>query len=439
MDALVGPVMTNITRYAFCLCLVASGLVVAAEDAGPHSGPDRTVTLATGFDLQVQRFPAEGRDLLIWLPSKYGIRDGHTLFANAIQDRGINFWLVDLHESYMAPTGSRAYAEFEPAHVKQLIDHAVQQGWRRIFLGGESRGGALAMRAAREWQMENPAQPALRGMVFYHPNLVEGYTAIGREASLHPVTQLTNLPVYIFQPQFNTKFLHSAELLERLQSGGSPAYLHYLEGVRGGFHVRDTDMLSASEAAERARVGERVHEALRLLADIPPPSQAVDSTGIASPSSTRPVDRDDTLAPVMLSATPPLRLPDGDGRTVALNDIDDEVILVNFWASWCGPCVEEIASLVRLTEHFRNKPFRVLAINIGESPSHISDFFKSLGITPNFEVLYDESGDIAKAWRVYAVPSTYLLDKGQSVRFGYRGALEWDRPDVIDTVQALIE
>ena len=113
-------------------------------------------------------------------------------------------------------------------------------------------------------------------------------------------------------------------------------------------------------------------------------------------------------------------------------------MLVNFWASWCGPCVKEIASLMRLVERFKNQAFRVLAVNIGESKEHVRDFFASRDIAPNFQVLYDPDGKAAKTWKVYAVPSTYLVDKQQTTRYGYRGSLKWDKPSVVEIVQGLL-
>ena len=74
--------------------------------AEPHS----PIRLDSNFDMQVLKFPASGKHLLIWLPSKYGIRAGNRPFAEAVQQQGVDYWLVDLHESYVAPTGRHAYA-----------------------------------------------------------------------------------------------------------------------------------------------------------------------------------------------------------------------------------------------------------------------------------------------------------------------------------------
>jgi thiol-disulfide isomerase/thioredoxin len=402
------------------------------------AGEQKEINLASGFDMQVRQFRASGENLLIWLPSKYGIRPGNTRFARRVQDENIDYWLVDLHESYMALTGRHAYAQFEPGHVKELIDHAVQQGWKNIVLGGESRGAALAMQAARQWQIENPGKTAIKGLLFYHPYLIDRYTRIGEHASFAPVARATNLPVYIFQPQLNTKYLNSQQLIEQLQMGGAAVYFHPLPGVRGGFHLRPVARLNPQETTEHGLIGERIRQAVKLLVRLPTPDKAVtqpDSpvpkrgSDAASRGRLVPIDRDESL---------PLRLYDDRGRIVDLKDLETEVVLVNFWATWCTPCVKEIASLMRLIEHFDDKPFRVLAVNISESKEHVGAFFTRLGITPNFQVLFDPDGGSARAWRVYAVPSTYLLDKQQKIRFGYRGALKWDKPSVIRTVQDLL-
>lgn len=397
------------------------------------------INLPSGFDMQVLQFPAKHKSLLIWVPSKYGIRPGNTSFAQTIQSEGIDYWLIDLHESYLAPTGRHAYADFEPQHVKEVIEHAVRQGWQDIVLGGESRGAALAMQAARQWQLENPGNTALKGLLFYHPHLIEGYTQIGDQAVFRPITRATNLPIYLFQPQLNTKYLHSERLIEQLQTGGAPVFFHPLPGVRGGLHVRDADRLNPREAEERDLLGERVRNAVSLLLKLPTPTQAVAATERMNSTATVDSDNDRTLVPIDRNESPALRLPDARDRIVDLKDHEGEVVLVNFWATWCRPCVKEIASLVRLTERFEKTPFRVLAVNIGEHQAHVAEFFDRLDIAPNFTVLFDTASEAAKAWQVYAVPSTYLLDKSHRVRYGYRGALKWDKSSVVDTVQELLD
>ena len=423
------------TRLAGALFLAVL-LALCAGTAGAETPTE--VDLASGFTMQVLQFPARHERLLIWIPSKYGIRDGNIPFAQSVQRQGIDYWLVDLHGSYMAPTGRYAYAEFEPGHIKELIDYAVRQGWKDIVLGGESRGATLAMQAARIWQLENPGGKALKGMLFYHPYLIDGSTPIGQTARFLPIARATNLPIYIFQPQLNTKFLHSQALMDQLQSGGAAVYFHFLDGVRGGFHLRDADSLTARESIERDLVGERVRKAFGLLSRLPTPPTAAMEPGMPIAEHTGQVSDDNTLVPIGRGPTPPLSLRDDQGRRIDLGDLDGQVVLVNFWASWCGPCVREIASLTRLNERYRDKPFRILAVNIGESAEHVATFFDDRGITPSFDLLFDRDSEAAKAWRVYAVPSTYLLDKEHRIRYGYRGALKWDKTSVVEIIDDLL-
>ena len=426
---------------AYCgriLALVGLGL---PNLFGAAAAADRltAIDLPSGFELQTLQYPAEGGHLLIWLPSKYGLRAGHPDFAANVQRQDIEVWLVDLHESYLAPTSRYAYEEFRPLHVKELVDHAIAQGWQSITLGGESRGAALAMRAARQWQIENPGGTALKGLLFYHPHLIEGYTEIGEAAEFQAIARSTNLPVYIFQPQHSTKYLHSQELIEQLEMGGAAVYFHYLQGVRGGFHIRPVIRLHPREAEERARLGARIKQAIERLARLPTPERAAVPAVDAAPPPAAEASTRATLSPMRRRLTLPLRLPDGQGRLLDIRDHEGEVILVNFWASWCGPCVKEIASLMRLVESFDGTPFRVLAVNVGETRAHVEAFFDRVEIRPNFDVLFDPDGETAKTWKVYAVPSTYLVDKEQNIRYGYRGALRWDKSSVVEIVQGLLD
>ena len=418
-----------------CVALLVL-LIVSQAHGASHARVH--VPIGSGTDLDVLQYPADGHTLVIWIPSKYGIRDGNEPFAQAMQSSGIDHWLVDLHGSYLSPTGRYSYAGFDPRDIKELVEHAVRKGWKRIVLGGESRGAALAMKAGRLWQLDNPGSTELKGFVVIHPYLLDGGAKIGQSAVFHPIARTTNLPVFIFQPELNPKYLHSRELLEQLRSGGARVYFMTLKGVRGGYHLRSPDRLNAREQEERERMGRRMQQAIGLLLDQQLPAKAT----AENPADTVATHEYETpsaiLAPVDDLNRPPLRLPDEDGQLVDLDQLEDKVILVNFWASWCGPCVKEIASLLRLVDRFDGTDFEVLAVNISETPEKVAEFFETRDITPNFNVVYDLDGDAARQWRIYAVPSTYLLDRNQAVRFGYRGALRWDKPSVIETVEGLL-
>ena len=84
----------------------------------------------------------------------------------------------------------------------------------------------------------------------------------------------------------------------------------------------------------------------------------------------------------------------------------------------------------------KGKPFKVLAVNIGETREDIRLFLEKIPI--NFDVLLDSNGNAVRDWKVYAYPSNYLIDREGKIRYAYRGALEWDAPEVVATIEGLL-
>jgi len=422
--------------------LVTWALVLALTFGTAGAGTRVEIALPSGLDMQVLQYPAGGERLLIWVPSKRGVRRGNEAFGETVQGQDIDHWLLDLHGSYLVPKSAQAYETFEPRHVADIIDAAVQQGWSEIIVGGESRGAALAMQAARLWQLDHPGNTAVRGLLLFHPYLIAGQPLAGDLAELLPIASATNLPTYVVQPELNTKYLLSRTVLEHLESGGAPVYMHVIADVRGGYHVRDPDRLRPAELIARRQLGSLTRNAIESLLDLPTPTRAAVPVIPATKSGnngTRVVaDAETPLARVSEPRTLPLLLPDQDGRPFDLETLRGQIVMVNFWATWCAPCVKEIASLVRLGDHFEGRPFRIVAVNLNEPATKVSDFFHLRDIVPNFDTLFDHDGEAARKWRVYAVPSTYLLDANQVLRYGHRGAKRWDAPEIIALVEDLL-
>ena len=133
---------------------------------------------------------------------------------------------------------------------------------------------------------------------------------------------------------------------------------------------------------------------------------------------------------------PPLALRDLAGRPHALADYRGKVVLVNFWATWCEPCREEMPSMQRLKQHFAGRPFAILAVNYGESDIRAGDFLKrsSLDLT----VLLDPGQDASRAWRVRVLPASFLVGPDGRVRYGVIGEIDWMSPAAIETVRRLL-
>ena len=416
-------------KVLFLLCVLFFSAISQAEE--------RTeIILANDSDILIQKFDSDGKTLLIWVPSEYGIRSGSIPFAYSVQYEGVDVWMVDLHQTYMVPTGRKGYEEFEHEDLYQLIEYAQKQGWKKIFIGGDNRAAGLALKAARQWQLNNPKSQALKGLVFFHPHLVDGYTEIGDKARYITIANETNLPFYLIQPEYSTKYMRSKELIAELEKGGSQVFFHPLKGLNGGYYLRPDEDLNDVNIKAKAKAGALVSSALKLLAVMPYPKAAAPKVVVAAKTEIKRAGyKLKEMTPV---AAAPLKIKDEEGRVFNLDDLKGKVVLVNFWATWCGPCVEEIPSLVRLGKKMEGKPFKVVTVDIGETKEHVTQFLKMLKIEPNFKVLFDTDGQAAKDWKIYAYPSNYILGKNHKVRYAFRGALEWDNADTIGVIERLI-
>jgi thiol-disulfide isomerase/thioredoxin len=133
---------------------------------------------------------------------------------------------------------------------------------------------------------------------------------------------------------------------------------------------------------------------------------------------------------------PVLALPRLEGGTTKLDELHGRVVLVNFWAVWCPPCRKEMPSMSRLTDKLAGKPFTILGVNVGETPEEIRAFLKQVPV--NFPIVLDSEGQNLKAWSVFAFPTSYVVDKKGRMRLGLFGSIEWDSPEVVARLEALL-
>ena len=120
---------------------------------------------------------------------------------------------------------------------------------------------------------------------------------------------------------------------------------------------------------------------------------------------------------------PPLQAGiDSSGKPLLLKDLRGQGLVINFWASWCEPCREEMPSLALLAQSQSGK-LRVLAVNFKESPATVIQFAAATGLT--IPTLRDPDGALARAWGIRVFPSTVLIGADGQVRSVVRGALDW--------------
>jgi thiol-disulfide isomerase/thioredoxin len=141
-----------------------------------------------------------------------------------------------------------------------------------------------------------------------------------------------------------------------------------------------------------------------------------------------------TLEP---KATPPLDLPDLAGAPRSLAAWRGQVVLVNFWATWCRPCVEEIPGIQRLAEQMRDRPFAVIGVNVAETQRRAAHSVEQMRLA--FPVLLDADGMAFRAWGGKALPTSVVIDRQGTLRYLGLGPLEWDGTEAVKAIEGLLE
>ncbi len=136
---------------------------------------------------------------------------------------------------------------------------------------------------------------------------------------------------------------------------------------------------------------------------------------------------------------PDFTLEDMDGKSYTLSSLRGKVVMVNFWATWCPPCREEIPSMETVYQALRNEDFIVLAINQWESPDHVFSYMGQLDVYPNFPILFDRDSSISVAFGVQGLPTTLLIDKQGRVVYRAMGGRNFNHPEVRALIQQMID
>jgi peroxiredoxin len=399
----------------FVALLLAVQPVFAAEEM--------TVAVGNNEEVPIQRYPSTGDTVIIWTPSDFGVQPPQVAVATGLAKRGIEVWIADLHSAYFAAPGRYSSNKFPVADIGMLVDAAVAKGKQKVILASSGRATRLILRGARQWQLDHPGKSSIRGFILFSPSLYLDRPRLGEDADYLPIVSSTNLPIYIFQPLRSTTYLRLPRLRATLAKGGAQVFVHPLPDVAFGFHLRPDEDISVEDKNAREQLPVTMTKAVQLLTMQPPVTQATREPEKPAISMKRPGELGLKKFEKPITA-PAFSLENLSGQKVSMSDYRGKVVLVNFWASWCPPCLEEMPSMERLYRHLKDQPFEILAIDVGEPKADVVKFVKTMKTT--FPVLLDRDGDALQQWKVYVYPTNFIVDKQGRVRYGSPGAINWD-------------
>jgi thiol-disulfide isomerase/thioredoxin len=406
---------------------------LAGLNIAPTLAAQRTIK-AGDTDIGVQVSPAKGNLLFIWQPHEVGLSPADQQLLHQLSAQGIETWQLDLLEDYFLPNTANNMDRIPPQAFAAVLDAASQTG-KRVIVASSGRGAIPLLRGVRQWQLAHPNNTALLGTILISPKLFIETPDPGLTGKLMPIATATNQTLVVLQPDKSPWYWKLDQTLAGLQQGGSDVYVWPLHNLRDRFYFRP----DASDAEKQAgdHLATRMRIAMQLLLNNAQVTRHAVALNQATPPA-REGKKDHLLALYKGDPQPPaLRLTSLQGKIIDLADLKGRVVLVNFWATWCPPCVHEMPSMQRLADHFQGQAFTILGVNMAEDTNTVTDFLQHR-VKVDFPIVLDKDGQALKAWRVFAFPTSYVLDKQGRIRYALFGGLDWDTDAVKHKLAALL-
>jgi len=236
----------------------------------------------------------------------------------------------------------------------------------------------------------------------------------------------------IYQSALRNNRWQLGSVIERLEKNKATVYRKILPQIVSFFYQIDELPMTLKTLRE---LPAEIPKVIKLLEATSTPINAVE---IAHAEKIKNKSLDISLKKYEGDKTPlPLDLHDIHGERVIRNDYKDKVTVVNFWATWCPPCVEEIPMLNRLSEKMEGRNFELLSINFGQEKSTISEFLKKVNV--EFPVLLYDGGRTAGNWNTIVLPSTFVVGPDGEIAYAVNAAIEWDSPEVVTALKRLAD
>lgn len=412
-----------------CRCLIGLLLMASALTANANS----TLTLEVmGEEFTLQQFPASGSQLILYVAPGYGFNQRGTTTAQALSELGVEVWMVDLAENLFVPHSSESIHAFSGEYVAEILQQAHARSGKNITLLTSSFGAIPTLRGARLWQVNNHKlkQAYLNGAILFSPELYKNIPALGVDPEFEPITSATNIPIMIYQSELRNNRWQLGKVVATLEKSHATVYQKIMPDVVSFFY--EIDELPQT-LKNLHTIPLEIPRTIKMLQATPTPLVAAE---LVKHENTQLKSLDISLKEYKGNKTPqPFDLKNIRGERVVRSHFKNKVTVVNFWATWCPPCVEEIPMLNRLKAKMSGKGFELISINFGQDKAVINEFLKKINV--EFPVLLDGGGRTAGAWNTIVLPSTFVIGPDGKFAYAVNAAIEWDSPEVVQALKDL--
>lgn len=398
-----------------------------------NSLPSHEIDFPNGDSLTVtkvksQQTKAAKNRLYIWVGNTYPPNDGTALLAQHLSHTG-TVWYLDTPDALFLPRSKTALRNLKGDYLVPLLNTATQK-YKQVVVMALEVGSISALRGIRQWQVatnNSKQRNRLKNVVLIYPNLYVDTPVAGHARKLFPIAYETALPISIIQSDRGA-LANMKPTVFALRSGGSLVRQHILKNTTDGeFHFHNMRKMAKLTAdAIMQDVAKQQGHAQRIgyhIAHLEP------SDRLKHP----PVSK---VIRGMKRFDPPIPMPsnivlhDLEGNKINVKkDYAGKALLINFWATWCPHCVEEIPSMNRALRQLDSNHFEMVSIDYREPKSVVKPFTKKVAV--DFPILMDEQGDISKKWKVYSFPSSFLVDKNGMIRYSINAGNIWDTKEML--------
>lgn len=386
-------------------------------------------------EIEMSVYPAKGDTLFLWLYSEAGPQKSEHEIAKQLAKNNIEVWRVDLFAAHFLPVASSSMDRIPDSDISELIEYAFKKTGKKIIPVTTGRGSLPVLKGANRWQNKYKNSHALAGVILMSPKFFIETPEPGKEGKLLEIVKQTNLPLFILQPKQSPWYWKLDQTIPALEKSGSDVFVQRIKGVRDRYYFRPD--ANAYENKISTKLPATLKRAASYLKTLPYKSRHVAVRKYKTVKVT--TGKKERKLSVYKGTPIPAKLilKDLNNKTVDLSQLKGKVVLVNFWASWCPPCVHEMPSMQRLQNRFFAKGFTILGVNMAEDEKTVRHFLNTK-VNIQFPVLFDSDGAALKSWGVFAFPTSYVIDKKGKIRYAIFGGVDWEKESIVNKIAYLL-